>query len=60
MGVELVAVGPTQRAVVAAFFFQAEDGMRDLVRSRGLGGVYKRKQYLFWSSWVRKIREGEK
>ena len=24
------------------FFFQAEDGMRDLVRSRGLGDVYKR------------------
>ncbi len=23
------------------FFFQAEDGMRDLVRSRGLGEVYK-------------------
>ena len=27
------------------FFFQAEDGIRDLVRSRGLGDVYKR-QYL--------------
>ena len=25
-----------------AFFFQAEDGIRDLVRSRGLGDVYKR------------------
>ena len=24
------------------FFFQAEDGIRDLVRSRGLGEVYKR------------------
>ncbi len=24
------------------FFFQAEDGIRSLVRSRGLGGVYKR------------------
>ena len=23
-------------------FFQAEDGIRDLVRSRGLGDVYKR------------------
>ena len=23
------------------FFFQAEDGIRDLVRSRGLGDVYK-------------------
>jgi len=24
------------------FFFQAGDGIRDLVRSRGLGDVYKR------------------
>ena len=28
--------------VVRFFFFQAEDGIRDLVRSRGLGDVYKR------------------
>ena len=28
--------------VVFVFFFQAEDGIRDLVRSRGLGDVYKR------------------
>ena len=28
--------------VVLIFFFQAEDGIRDLVRSRGLGDVYKR------------------
>ena len=27
---------------VVIFFFQAEDGIRDLVRSRGLGDVYKR------------------
>ena len=27
------------------FFFQAEDGIRDLVRSRGLGDVYKRQAY---------------
>ena len=26
----------------AVFLFQAEDGIRDLVRSRGLGDVYKR------------------
>ena len=26
----------------SVFFFQAEDGIRDLVRSRGLGDVYKR------------------
>ena len=28
------------------FFFQAEDGILDLVRSRGLGDVYKRQQYI--------------
>ena len=32
------------------FFFQAEDGIRDLVRSRGLGDVYKRQ--LFITSWL--------
>ena len=31
------------------FFFQAEDGIRDLVRSRGLGDVYKRQKFLFFS-----------
>ena len=30
------------RVVLCVFFFQAEDGIRDLVRSRGLGDVYKR------------------
>ena len=29
------------------FFFQAEDGIRDLVRSRGLGDVYKRQSVYF-------------
>ena len=28
------------------FFFQAEDGIRDLVRSRGLGDVYKRQDFM--------------
>ena len=28
--------------ILFLFFFQAEDGIRDLVRSRGLGDVYKR------------------
>ena len=28
--------------LVCVVFFQAEDGIRDLVRSRGLGDVYKR------------------
>mgnify|MGYP003381109315 CR=1 FL=1 len=31
-----------RHSVVSFFFFQAEDGIRDLVRSRGLGDVYKR------------------
>ena len=31
-----------QQAICEVFFFQAEDGIRDLVRSRGLGDVYKR------------------
>ena len=30
--------------IVFCFFFQAEDGIRDLVRSRGLGDVYKRQE----------------
>ena len=29
-------------SVCICFFFQAEDGIRDLVRSRGVGDVYKR------------------
>ena len=28
--------------LLVVLFFQAEDGIRDLVRSRGLGDVYKR------------------
>ena len=28
--------------LICQFFFQAEDGIRELVRSRGLGDVYKR------------------
>ena len=31
--------------VCVFLFFQAEDGIRDLVRSRGLGDVYKRQRY---------------
>ena len=30
---------------ICVFFFQAEDGIRDLVRSRGLGDVYKRQRF---------------
>ena len=30
--------------LLVCFVFQAEDGIRDLVRSRGLGDVYKRQR----------------
>ena len=42
-------------SVADSFFFQAEDGIRDLVRSRGLGDVYKRQQQpgLAWTSHKR-------
>ena len=33
---------PLHAYVLVIVFFQAEDGIRDLVRSRGLGDVYKR------------------
>ena len=36
------AVHIFENVVRVFFFFQAEDGIRDLVRSRGLGDVYKR------------------
>ena len=35
-------MGRTRAGVCFELFFQAEDGIRDLVRSRGLGDVYKR------------------
>ena len=31
---------------LCCFFFQAEGGIRELVRSRGLGDVYKRQHIL--------------
>ena len=31
--------------MIYLFFFQAEDGIRDVERSRGLGDVYKRQRY---------------
>ena len=30
------------RRIIKKIFFQAEDGIRDVERSRGLGDVYKR------------------
>ena len=38
----LVRVQVVVHFFFCVFFFQAEDGIRDLVRSRGLGDVYKR------------------
>ena len=42
--IELVVLGAVEvlKVIDVFFFFQAEDGIRDLVRSRGLGDVYKR------------------
>ena len=37
------------------FFFQAEDGIRDLVRSRGLGDVYKRQGMLSADDLMRSV-----
>ena len=42
--------------VVVFFFFQAEDGIRDLVRSRGLGDVYKRQLLILLL--VQPVRQG--
>ena len=39
------------------FFFQAEDGIRDLVRSRGLGDVYKRQRWDILQALQRMIAE---
>ena len=44
--------------IIFFFFFQAEDGIRDLVRSRGLGDVYKR-QNLYWSDSFLQVRMQE-
>ena len=41
-----ICIDDHQASVVCSvFFFQAEDGIRDLVRSRGLGDVYKRQVF---------------
>ena len=47
---------------VLFFFFQAEDGIRDLVRSRGLGDVYKRQPWkrntpLIFENYLRALDE---
>ncbi len=38
-------VALTVGRLILFFFFQAEDGIRDTDRSRGLGDVYKRQDY---------------
>ena len=46
--------------IVSLFFFQAEDGIRDLVRSRGLGDVYKRQAFnLMALTILNLIRNGQ-
>ena len=37
--------------LVCIFFFQGKYGIRDLVRSRGLGDVYKRQSSVGGSNW---------
>ncbi len=37
--------GTRAKHTLGLFFFQAEDGIRDTDRSRGLGDVYKRQDY---------------
>ena len=46
--------------LVYFFFFQAEDGIRDLVRSRGLGDVYKRQVRKHPASINERGRKSEK
>ena len=44
--------------VSIVFFFQAEDGIRDLVRSRGLGDVYKRQAWFLKVSNSARLKSG--
>ena len=46
------------------FFFQAGDGIRDLLRSRGIGDVFKRQcrycfTYVYASLWIEVLILGE-
>ena len=45
--------------ICLVFFFQAEDGIRDLVRSRGLGDVYKRQVIVMLEMTLVKPRTGK-
>ena len=56
MSTVLVLIGYVSIGCVdvdGCFFFQAEDGIRDLVRSRGLGDVYKRQAFV----WPKKTQQ---
>ncbi len=44
-GAEGAEIFYASSAILLPFFFQAEDGIRDQPRSRGLGDVYKRQDY---------------
>ena len=49
-----VNCNPSIVNVLLFFFFQAEDGIRDLVRSRGLGDVYKRQGWQVGGTLIRR------
>ena len=51
----VLVVGCSRHVDFIVFFFQGEDGIRDLVRSRWLGDVYKR-QGLMFSRLLRALR----
>ena len=43
------------RILLQIFFFQAEDGIRDVERSRGLGDVYKRQVLIVKMDYLRRV-----
>ena len=47
-----------RRIIKKKKFFQAEDGIRDVERSRGLGDVYKRQPVGLGMSWPCRGRSG--
>ena len=49
----------SSRSVLPHFFFQAEDGIRYLVRSRGLGDVYKRQEQFYADAGYVAVRSSE-
>ncbi len=49
--------GRKRSGVLVSFFFQAEDGIRALVRSRGLGDVYKCQPSLLEWGPIRVLQE---